>query len=206
MALPEVKNSTYKLIDVAAEWSCSLEDLFNFAERGLLQICQQRNPDFPDIFSSEGEKAPFFYENEPLEINNFKARELHKRYQDADEPFFLVITDIEKTRFEKKHLNSESDFQGGQHKNQTNVTKKITTEELIPFAQKLQKAEMDQDVVAARLYDEYGARDHQLVKILNIAPHLTSETSEDPEGSRNKAAWRAVKKGRETIAARAVVK
>ena len=86
------------------------------------------------------------------------------------------------------------------------MTKKITTEELRLIAQKLQKVEMDPDVVAARLYDEYGARDHQLVKILNIAPHLTSETSEDPEGSRNKAAWRAVKKGRETIAARAVVK
>ena len=106
MALPEVKNSTHKLIDLAAEWNCSLEDLFNFAERGLLQICQQRIPDVPNLFSSESEEekvTPFLYENEPLEINNFKARELHKRYQDLDEPFILVITDIEKTRFEKEN-------------------------------------------------------------------------------------------------------
>ena len=106
MVLPEVKNTTHKLIDVAAEWNCSLEDLFNFAERDLLQICQQRNPDVPvlNLFSSGEEKEAIpFYENEPLEINNFKARELYKRYQDFDEPFILVITDIEKTRFEKKY-------------------------------------------------------------------------------------------------------
>lgn len=54
----------------------------------------------------------------------------------------------------------------------------------------------DQDVIAARLSIECGSKDWQIVKLLDISSHL-----ENPK-SRNRAANRAVKKGKKILAKR----
>ena len=192
MASKRPPKKLYPLEEIATERGWNVSELHVYAKEDNLEICKLIEYSDRAIPLTAGEAALLTYDPIAYCVRNGIRS--------------LVITHEEKMRFDKEYPISESELQDEQHKDQANVTKKITTEELRLIAQKLQKAERDQDVVAARLYDEYGARDHQLVKILNIAPHLTSETSEDPEGSRNKAAWRAVKKGRETIAARAVVK
>lgn len=206
MALPEPKKPFYTLREVATKWDCEIDDLFYYAEEPILQICKLQANNVPDIFLTDEDEikddalrcqqVPI-----PIPIDHHEARELYKSYKgNIWDRISLVITYEEKERFDKKyHLTKDGGQAENNLANQKQGTSKKELAALTEVAQKLSAVEMDEDVVAARLREEYGAKDWQIRKILDIAPHLENEKS------RNRAALRSAERGKNTLNRRAKV-
>ncbi|OGR01453.1 MAG: hypothetical protein A2511_00850 [Deltaproteobacteria bacterium RIFOXYD12_FULL_50_9] len=178
-------NGTYQLKFAPKEWhevTAGNESQLSH----IIEICQKD--------SKASYLEPIESDFEPT-VN--QATTFRFNLADPSHNFCPIITHEEKKRL-RQALLAEATGQEERSFENNRTAKDV----LAKVASKLKKVEKDMDVIAARLRFEHGAKDWQLVEVLNIAPHLTKENSENPKQSRNKAAMRSVKKGKKILEGR----
>lgn len=176
------------------------------------------HPERP-LFNKHGEMFSFQFfgdwdekENQKEPLYTDPARQIIRHYT----PPIKNIEKLDLLAFVKKDAVAFLDKHGIEHSLQTEqifneidelypqVGKEKDIEELRLIANDLKSTEKDQNVIAALLRDEHGAKHWQIVIILKIELPVTSE-AKDPQKSKETMASRSVAKGRKALKARSLI-